>query len=108
MSAGIRPAAPVHPNAIQLMKEEGVDISHKKPRFLTREFQEKAELAIVVCSGSECPLVYARNVREWNISDPAKMPIDEARKVRDAIKWRVSELIEEAGRVDLYWAIRCA
>jgi len=31
VSAGSRPAEKVHPNAILLMREEGIDISHKKP-----------------------------------------------------------------------------
>lgn len=95
ISAGIKPADKVHPKAIQLMREEGIDISHKKPQLLTRELQEKAELAIIVCSGTECPLVYVKHVRKWNLPDPTKMSIDEARKVRDIIKKKVLELIEE-------------
>ena len=56
---------------------------------MTRELQEKAEIAIIVCSGSLCPVVYTKHVEEWNMSDPAKMPLDEARKVRDAVKEKV-------------------
>jgi protein-tyrosine-phosphatase len=93
-SAGIKPAERVHPKAIKLMLEEGIDISHKRPKPMTRELQEKAEIAIIVCSGSLCPVVYARHVEEWNIPDPAKMPLEEARKVRDAIKTKVLALIE--------------
>jgi arsenate reductase len=37
-------------------------------------------------------------VEEWNIPDPAKMPIEEARKIRDEIKKRVLELIEKIKR----------
>jgi len=46
------------------MKEEGIDISHKKPRVLSRKLQEEAELAVIVCSGGEFPLVYAKRVEE--------------------------------------------
>jgi len=94
ISAGIKPAENVHPNAVKLMLEEGIDISHKKPKPMTRELQEKAEIAIIVCSGSLCPVVYTKRVEEWNMPDPAKMPLDEARKVRDAIKAKVLDLIE--------------
>jgi len=94
ISAGIKPAENVHPNAVKLMLEEGIDISHKKPKPMTRELQEKAEIAIIVCSGSLCPVVYTKHVEEWNMPDPAKMPLDEARKVRDAIKAKVLDLIE--------------
>lgn len=95
ISAGIKPANNVHPNAIYLMQEEGIDISNKKPKLLTKELQEKAEIAIIVCSGTQCPLVYAKKVEDWNIDNPAKMPINEARKIRDTIKAKVLELIEK-------------
>jgi len=93
-SAGLTPAERVHPNAVKLMQEEGIDISHKKPQPMTRELQEKAEVAIIVCSGSLCPVVYTRRVEEWNMPDPAKMPLEEARKIRDAIKAKVLDLVE--------------
>jgi protein-tyrosine-phosphatase len=94
VSAGIKPAERVHPNAIRLMLEEGIDISHKKPQMMTRELQEKAEIAVIVCSGDLCPVVYTRHVEEWNMPDPAQMPLDEARRVRDSIKAKVLDLIE--------------
>ena len=93
-SAGLTPAERVHPNAVMLMQEEGIDISRKKPQPMTRELQEKAEVAIIVCSGNLCPVVYTRRVEEWNMPDPAKMPLEEARKIRDAIKAKVLDLVE--------------
>jgi len=95
VSAGLTPAERINPNAVKLMLEEGIDISHKKPQPMTKELQEKAEVAIIVCSGSLCPIVYAKHVDEWNMPDPAKMPLNEARKVRDAIKKKVSNLIKK-------------
>ena len=53
---------------------------------MTKKLQEEAELAVIVCSGAECPLVYAKRVIEWNLSDAAKMPIHEARKVRNYMR----------------------
>ncbi|MEM2911899.1 MAG: arsenate reductase ArsC [Candidatus Bathyarchaeia archaeon] len=94
VSAGLTPAEKVHPNAVKLMLEEGIDISHKKPQAMTRELQEKADVAVIVCSGSLCPVVYAKHVEEWGIPDPAKMPLDEARKIRDAIKEKVLDLVK--------------
>jgi protein-tyrosine-phosphatase len=98
ISAGVKLADSVNPNAVRLMLEEGIDISHKKPQLLTKEIQEKANIAIIVCSNDQCPVVYAKYVEEWNILDPAKMPIEEARKIRDEIKKRVLELIEKIKR----------
>jgi len=65
---------------------------------LTKELQKKAEVAVIVCSGSECPLVYAKKVEEWNIPDPAPMPLDEARKIRDDVKGRVLSLVDRLRR----------
>jgi len=96
VSAGSRPAEKVHPNAILLMREEGIDISHKKPQPLIRELQTRAEVAIIVCGSAECPVVYARHVEECSIPDPTKMSLDDARKVRDTIKEKVLNLIERS------------
>jgi protein-tyrosine-phosphatase len=95
ISAGLTPAESVHPNAVRLMLEEGIDISHKKPQQLTRELQEKANVAIIVCSGALCPIVYTEHIEEWDMPDPAKMSLEEARKIRDAIKERVLNLVEK-------------
>jgi len=94
VSAGIKPAERVHPNAVRLMLEEDIDISRKKPQIMTRELQEKADIAVIVCSGALCPVVYTRHVEEWNMPDPAQMPLEEARHVRDAIKAKVLDLTE--------------
>lgn len=94
-SAGIRPALKIHPKAVRLMCEEGIDISQKKPKILTKELQEKAELTVIVCDGSACPLVHVKKVEEWGIPDPAYMSLEEARKVRDDIKRRVLNLIDK-------------
>ncbi|MEM1507765.1 MAG: arsenate reductase ArsC [Candidatus Bathyarchaeia archaeon] len=101
VSAGLTLAEKVHPNAVRLMLEEGIDISQKKPQLLTREMQEASDIAVIVCSGSLCPIVYTEHIEEWNMPDPAKMPLEEARKIRDAIKERVLDLIEriKSGRV---------
>jgi protein-tyrosine-phosphatase len=95
ISGGIKPAAEVHPNAVLLMKEEGIDISNKKPQALTKELQLKADVGIIVCGSAECPVVYAKHVESWGMPDPAKMSLDDARKVRDAIKNKVLSLIEK-------------
>jgi protein-tyrosine-phosphatase len=94
ISAGIQPTEKVHPNAVKLMQEEGIDISHKKPQFITKELQTKAEIAIIVCGDSQCPIIHAKHVERWGIPDPAKMSLEDARKVRDIIKSRVLSLIE--------------
>ncbi|MCS7097813.1 MAG: arsenate reductase ArsC [Candidatus Methanomethyliaceae archaeon] len=95
ISAGLMPAENVHPNAIKLMQEEGIDISDKRPKLMKKEYQKEADVVIIVCSGSLCPAVNAKYVENWNLPDPAKMSLEEARKIRDIIKERVLKLIEK-------------
>lgn len=94
ISAGLMPSERVHPNAVKLMHEEGIDISHQKPKLMTMGLQEYVDVAVIVCSGSLCPVVYVKHVEEWDMPDPAELPLDEARKVRDAIKVKVLDFIE--------------
>ncbi|MGB9740794.1 MAG: hypothetical protein ACPLW5_03395 [Candidatus Bathyarchaeales archaeon] len=75
------------------MREEGIDISDKKPEALTYEMQTKADAAVIVCGSAECPVVYVKDTEEWGVPDPAKMSIEDARKIRDLIKARVLEYI---------------
>lgn len=98
MSAGLKPAEKIHPNAIRLMLEERIDIKSKKPRQITRELQENADIAVIVCSGSQCPIVYTPQIEEWNMPDPVQMPLEEARKIRDNIKGKVLDLINRLER----------
>jgi arsenate reductase len=98
VSGGIKPAADVHPNAILLMKEEGINIGEKKPQALTVELQLKADVGVIVCGSAECPVVYAKRVEIWNMPDPAKTPLEEARNIRNAIKSKVLSLIENLKR----------
>lgn len=77
------------------MREENIDISNKKPEVLNYEFQAKANAALIVCGSAECPVVYVKDVEEWNVPDPAKMSIEEARKIRDLIKAKVLEYVEK-------------
>jgi len=97
VSAGTEPSEEVHPNAVKLMVEEGIDLSHQKPQLLTRELQEKAEVAVIVCGEGSCPVVRAKRVEKWNIPDPAKMSLEEARKIRDIIKEKVLDFVERLG-----------
>lgn len=94
ISGGNRPAERIHPNAILLMREEGIDISDKKPKALTYEMQTKVDAAVIVCGSAECPVVYVKNVEEWNIPDPAKMSLDDARKIRDLVKSKVLDYVK--------------
>ncbi|MEM2998325.1 MAG: arsenate reductase ArsC [Thermoproteota archaeon] len=94
VSAGPKPAESVNPKAVQLMRERGIDISDKKPKKLTREMEAEADIAVIVCSGSECPVVNVKHVENWGVEDPAEMSLEDARKVVNKIEDMVRNLVE--------------
>ncbi len=98
ISAGPKPADRVNPKAVQLMKERKIDISGKTPRKLAGEMEAEADIAVIVCSGSECPVVNVKHVENWEIEDPAGKSLEGARKIVDEIWKKVSDLIERIAR----------
>ena len=75
-SAGIKPAEKVHPNAIQVMKEIGVDISSYKPKSVDNFLAEPFDYVITVCDHAKetCP-VFTGSVKHRlhiGFDDPAE------------------------------------
>lgn len=95
-SAGTHPAPKVSPNAITVMKELGIDISHQIPEKVDKYINEEWDYVITVCGGArdECPYFNGK-VKErihMGYDDPAEKIGDEEevlaeyRRVRDEIK----------------------
>ncbi len=95
LSAGTMPAARVHPEVIEVMRELGLDLTHGTPKLLTRELAEQADLIITMGCGDQCPVIPGRRYLDWELADPAGRPIDEVRATRDEIGRRVQSLIAE-------------
>jgi arsenate reductase len=93
-SAGTEPKPEVHPRAVQVMAEAGIDISSQHPKDL-REFLGRLPVRslIIVCSGADqsCPRVFPGLGERlyWPFDDPAESDITEFRRVRDEIKARI-------------------
>ena len=106
-SAGSQPAGYVHPLAIRVMQEAGVDISSHRSKPLTEFLRQKVETVITVCGNADqvCPVFPGQvNRHHWGFFDPAKAEGSEMevltvfRQVRDEIR-RVFEAYA-AGRRD--------
>lgn len=92
-SAGSEPAHHVWPAVVEAMAEVGIDISGRKPRKLLREMQLHADWAVTMGCGDVCPYV-PTTVEAWDIPDPAGLPLEQVRPIRDAIEARVRELVD--------------
>jgi arsenate reductase (thioredoxin) len=96
-SAGTTPAAHVHPEVVEVMRELGIDLSGRRPRRLTRELAEQADLVVTMGCGDQCPYVPGTRYVDWELPDPAGRPIEEVRATRDEIARRVERLVSELG-----------
>jgi len=109
-SAGTEPAERVHPLAIRVMREKGIDLAPQRPTKLDRFLGDEWDVVITVCGDAEerCPVFPRAGHREhWPLPDPAKATGTEAevlacfRHVRDQLEQRVRRLAasrEKAGR----------
>jgi thioredoxin type arsenate reductase len=100
-SAGTGPK-PIHPLAIQVMKEAGIDISQQSSKSLDEVPLESIDLLITLCSDAAetCPAIRLDAAREhWPLPDPALARGNDEeirtvfREVRDAIGARVRALL---------------
>ena len=95
-SAGTEPGR-IHPHAIQVMLEVGIDISAHYSKGLDDVPWREADTVITLCGEEACPAVPAK-VRKlhWGLPDPAAAPeagrLQAFREARDEIRWRVSSL----------------
>jgi arsenate reductase len=94
-SAGSKPAGYVHPLAIKVMHEAGIDISGHHSKHLSEFLEKKIDTVVTVCGNADqaCPLFPGQlNRHHWPFVDPAhaKGTDDEIlkvfRDVRDEIK----------------------
>jgi arsenate reductase (thioredoxin) len=93
-SAGSAPAGFVAREAIEGMREKGIDISrhHSKGVFdlPLREF----DIVVTMGCGDSCPYVKAGHRIDWQIPDPIGRGLPYFRQVRDDLETRVKKLLD--------------
>lgn len=95
VSAGTRPGDRVHPEVVQVMEEEGIDLRDVRPQKLTSELAAGAQLLITMGCGDECPYVPGLRRDDWPLDDPKGQPIERVRAIRNDIRARVEALIAQ-------------
>lgn len=94
-SAGSQPAGYVHPEAIAVMREIGIDISGHTSKPLTAFLDQPITTVITVCGNADqaCPMFPGQmNRHHWGFDDPAHATGTaeeiraEFRRVRDEIQ----------------------
>ena len=105
-SAGSRPAGYVHPMAVRVMSEIGIDISGHTSKHMDEFLGQNVETVITVCGNADqvCPRYPGQvNRHHWPFDDPAhavgteEERLAEFRRVRDEIR-RVFEAYAQGRR----------
>jgi arsenate reductase len=97
ISAGTEPAAHVHPEVLEVMREEGIDLADAKPNKLTPQLAKGSRFLITMGCGESCPVVPGARREDWPLQDPKGKGAETARRVRDEIKQRVLVLLAREG-----------
>jgi arsenate reductase (thioredoxin) len=97
VSAGTEPGERVHPEVQVVMQEVGIDLSNARPKKLTEKLAQDAQLLITMGCGDKCPYVPGLRHDDWPLQDPKGLPVEEVRRVRDQVRGRVQELLEQEG-----------
>jgi arsenate reductase len=92
LSAGTRPAEDVHPGVVEAMREAGIDLASARPRLLENEAVREADVVVTMGCGDACPVYPGTRYEDWDLPDPAGLPIQEVREIRDEIERRVRDL----------------
>lgn len=94
-SSGLE-ASRVHPTAIEVMSEVGIDLNRQTSDALSDFDANNYDAVISMCGcGTTLPPAWVtREVFEdWDLEDPDGKPIATFHRVRDEIEQRVSDLI---------------
>lgn len=97
MSAGTQPAKRVHPEVVEVMRELGIDLSGNRPRLLTSDLAEHADVVVTMGCGDACPYIPGKRYIDWQLTDPKGLPLAKVRAIRDDIHRRIKELADELG-----------
>ena len=100
-SAGSPPSR-VHPAAISVMEEWGIDISHQKSESIDNFIDNNFDIIITVCDNANqsCPVFPNEKIRlHWSIKDPFhgwsdyQECLPPYRIARDELKKRIDEFL---------------
>ena len=97
ISSGLE-ASRVHPTAVKVMSEIGIDISNQTSDPLSNFNADDYDAVISMCGcGTGLPPEWVTQevFEDWELDDPDGQPIETFYRVRDEIKERVNKLVNQ-------------
>ena len=97
LTGGTHPAEHVHEEVVEVMDEDGFDLSDRTPREITLEELRSCDyVATMGCSTLDVGEVGEDvDIRDWALDDPDGREMERVREIRDEIERRVKELFDE-------------
>lgn len=96
-SGGSSPASMVNPAAAEVMREVGIEIGSFTPKSFDVETVKVVDAVITMGCGDTCPIFPGKRYEDWELEDPAGLGVDAVRPIRDEIRRRVVELLNDLG-----------
>ena len=94
-SAGSAPSSSINPSIAAVLAERGIDISDEVPKKLSDAAAEAADVIVTMGCGDECPFFPGKRYLDWELTDPAGLPVEQVRPIVDEIERRVVALLAE-------------
>jgi protein-tyrosine-phosphatase len=95
LSGGSEPADSVNPVAVEVMTEIGIDISQFVPQKFNDDLLNAVDVVVTMGCGDTCPYIPGKRYVDWPLDDPKGRPIEEVRRIRDEIRDRVADLLNQ-------------
>ncbi len=93
LSAGSEPGDQINPAVAQILTERGLDPSKEFPKPLTDEIARAADVIVTMGCGDACPVYPGKRYLDWELTDPAGLPVEQVRPILDDIDQRVQALL---------------
>ena len=93
-SAGSNPSGIVHPVAHELMEEIGLSLDGHRSKGLDGVPQRRWDYVVTMGCGDRCPATASIKRMDWQIPDPAGLPIEQARRIRDELAAKIQTLLD--------------
>ena len=92
-SAGSLPAAELNPSVVTVVTELGLDVSEAFPKPLTDDVVQAADIVITMGCGDACPIYPGKTYQDWDLRDPAGLPLEDVREIRNQITGKVEAML---------------
>lgn len=95
LSAAINPAVEVLRTVADVMDEDGVPLDEQYPKPATEDVARAADIIVTMLISHPFDVVEGQRVLSWDFDDPAGLGTDEVRRIRDRVRRRVQEFLDE-------------